>query len=74
MPRVGCGPVGGRVKSHSTAHRAVGPLTRISHTIFARSRGLRDELIRVSGTCSLMAPEDASGAGTLSGLRVAAND
>jgi hypothetical protein len=35
---------------------------------------LRDELIRVSGTCSLVAPEDASGAGTLSGLRVAAND
>jgi integrase len=49
-------------------------LARISHTIFARSRGLRDELIRVSGTRSLVAPEDASGAGTLSGLRVAAND
>jgi hypothetical protein len=56
------------------ARAKVGALTRISHTIFARSRGLRDELIRVSGTCSLVAPEDASGAGTLSGLRVAAND
>ena len=61
--------VGDKMHGH-----AVLPLARISHTIFARSRGLRDELIRVSGTCSLVAPEDASGAGTLSGLRVAAND
>ena len=49
-------------------------LARISHTIFARSQGLRDELIRVSGTCSLVASEDASRSWDFSGAAGAANN